>query len=216
MKKTLITLSLVLMSAIFVYGQTAQGTFYLGGSFNLGFGSTKYKTGSTSTDGPKTFNFGINPKVGYFVSDNFSIGLGIGFDMQSVKTKNGNNEEKVTTSSFYVGPGARYYIMPAKNMGFFFEGSLGVVFGSTKDEVTAGGTTTTDKLKLSGFQVAVTPGLVIFVSDKVALEATFGGLVFSTQTQKTDNGDPEHKTTNSNFGLEINPATFTFGVAVHL
>lgn len=216
MKKMILTTSLILLSAVFAYSQTGSGNLYLGGSFNLGFGSTKYKTGSNSNDGPKTFNFGINPNCGYFVAENFMIGLGLGYDMNSTKTKGiGNNEDKVTVSAFNVGPFARYYMMPVKNMGAFMQGNIAVGFGKTKTEETVGGTTTSDEIKMTAFVVGVTPGLVFFVGEKVAFEASIGGLSFVTSTDKQTDGDTEHKTVQNDFSLDFG-RNFTFGVAVHL
>jgi len=217
MKKLMMTVCLMLLSGAFVYSQTDQGTMYLGGSLNLGFGSTKNKAGSNSTDGPKTFNFGINPKCGYFIADNLMIGLGLGYNMQSVKTTDViNDEEKLTTTAFNVGPFIRYYMLPVKTMGFFVDGNVAMGFGKLKDEVTDGGTTTTDEIKMSAFVVGITPGVVIFIGEKVSLEATFGGLSFMSSTDKQTIGDTEYKSTTSNFALDINPANFGFGVAVHL
>ncbi len=218
MKKTLFTLGLVFMSAVFAYSQTDQGTMYLGGSLNFGFGSSKEKAGSTTVDGPKTFNFGINPALGYFISDNFMLGLGIGYDMESYKEENYgiHDEYKVTTSAFNVGPFVRYYMMPVKNAGIFVQGNVAVGFGKVKTETTDDGTTTSNEMKLSAFTVGVTPGIVFFVSDMVSFEATFGNLSFTSATDKQDVGDDEYKDTQSQFNLEINPAYFTFGVGIHL
>ncbi|MHC1707369.1 MAG: outer membrane beta-barrel protein [Bacteroidales bacterium] len=219
MRKIIITFCMLFLSTVYVYSQTGQGTMYLGGSFNLGFGSEKIKVGSNSTDGPKSFNFGINPSAGYFISDNFMIGLGIGYDMESVKEEGngfGPDETKLTVSAFNIGPYVRYYMMPVKNAGVFVQGGIGMGFGKTKEEETDGGTTTTEEIKMSAFVVGITPGIVFFVGEKVAFEATFGGLNFVSATNKQDDGDDEVKQTTSNFNLDINPGAFTFGVAVHL
>lgn len=219
MKKSVFTFIILAFTVVFVYGQTDKGSMYLGGSFNLGFGSEKNKAGGTTTDGPKTFNFGINPSAGYFIGDNLMIGLGLGYDMSTTKQKavypDDPDETKITVSAFNVGPFIRYYIMPVKNAGIFCQGNIAMGFGKLKNEVTYNGTTNSTETKMSAFVVGITPGIVFFVSDKVAFEATFGGLNFTSSTDKVGSGDNEVKTTSTNFGLDINPSFFTFGVALH-
>lgn len=215
MKKIIFTLLIGLFSVVLVHGQTDQGTKYLGGSFSLGFGSSKSSIGGTSADGPKTFNFGINPGVGYFISDNLMLGLGLGFSMSSSTQKSDSYEDKYTTSMFDIGPFIRYYIMPVEKMGFFFQGDVSVGFGKNKHEQTIGGTTTSRETKLTELNVGITPGIVIFVSDMVAFESTFGGLAFTSGSENYTENTVEYKDSYSDFGLSINPL-FTVGVAVHL
>jgi hypothetical protein len=220
MKKIIFTLLIGLMSASFVQAQLDQGTKYLGGNFNLGFGSSSNKVGSETTDGPKTFNFGITPTLGFFMQDNLMLGLGIGYSSSSMTTKGDGvtepDEQKVSTGMFDISPFVRYYMMPTEKMGFFVNAGFGVGFGKMKDEVTMGGTTTTDEMKLSAFSVGVTPGVVFFISEKVAFEATFGGLIYSSSKATYTINDTDFEDKTSDFGLEINPANFTFGVAIHI
>lgn len=49
----------------------------------------------------ESFNFNLNPKLGYFVADNLALGAAIGLFIQSV------NDE--TSTTFNIGPFARYY-----------------------------------------------------------------------------------------------------------
>uniref|UniRef100_A0AAU6WMM7 Outer membrane protein beta-barrel domain-containing protein n=1 Tax=Chryseobacterium endophyticum TaxID=1854762 RepID=A0AAU6WMM7_9FLAO len=70
----------VLMAgAIALFGlsnaQIAAGTTYLSGSVG-------YSQEETNNGNNKTENFNVLPTVGYFVSNNFAIGLGIGYQTQ--------------------------------------------------------------------------------------------------------------------------------------
>jgi hypothetical protein len=219
MKKIIFTLLIGLMSATFVQAQLEQGTKYLGGSFNLGFGSSKSSADGTSQDGPKTFNFGITPALGYFISDNLSLGLGIGYTMFK-ETEKGDgvftpDETTFSQSMIDLSPFVRYYMMPTEKMGFFCQGTIEFGFGNAKNEETTGSTTVTDEYKASSFGVGITPGIVIFVSEKVALESTFGGLVFGSSKIKWTDDDVDYENSSSNFSLDVNPWV-TVGVAIHI
>jgi len=216
MKKIIFTLLIGFLSVAFVNGQTDQGTKYIGGNMSLGFGSSKFKVGGTTTDGPKTFNFGLNPAVGYFIADNFMVGLGIGFDLESIKEKDGSDESKSTTSAFNIGPFVRYYIMPTEKLGFFVNAGVGVGFGKIKNEITYDGTTVSNDKKLFGLGINVTPGIVIHITEKVAFEGTFGGLVFNSSSVKWTENDVDYKNNASGFALDVNPSAFTFGLGFHI
>jgi hypothetical protein len=101
-------------------------------------------------------------------------------------------------------------------MGFFLQGGLALGFGKNKQEYTSDGTTTSRDTKLSAFGVGISPGIVIFVSKKVALEMNFGQLNFTSSSSKYTDNSVEYKYSSSNFNWEINPSYFTAGVAVHL
>lgn len=228
MKKKLLIASIMMLTSVFAYSQIEQGTMYLGGSFNLSTSTYKIKAGGETTDGPKTFSFGLTPIGGYFVSENFMVGMGLGYT--SVKTtliENGSGQFPTTTKTvetngmFNIVPMARYYMFPSKRIGFFVQGSFTAGFGKDKLKVTQTmmvpdtTITTTDDAKTSGIVVAIRPGLVFLVGDKFAFEAAFGGLYFQTLSIKSGDGDAEVKQTTSNFGLDINPSAFSFGVAYH-
>ncbi|MFC3366125.1 PorT family protein [Pedobacter fastidiosus] len=71
MKKLLLSLVAVAGLVYSANAQTEKGKVILGG--NVGFNSTKVE-GAAKSD----FNFSVVPSVGYFVSNNFAIGTGVG------------------------------------------------------------------------------------------------------------------------------------------
>lgn len=141
----------LLFSAAFVAllgmanAQTEQGGWLVGASSNLSFTSV-------SVDGvdDNTSNFNLDTRAGYFVMDNLSVGLLLGFD----NTSQGDNSSTDTT----IGPWARYYVG-----GSFF---VGAAYGATSSKFESGGT----EIKSSGGQLIFEAGYPIFMGDNVAIE----------------------------------------------
>ena len=110
--------------------------------------------------GNTAFSFNIEPKVAWFVSNNFAIG---GQVLAGINTSNG-----YTAFNYGIGPLARYY-MPAKGTmvkksRIFFEGNVGVNGQNVK--VTGSPSTNTN-----GFGLGIGPGYSYFINQNVALEA---------------------------------------------
>lgn len=230
MKKIILTAMTVMLATVYSYSQTDQGNLFLSGTFNINTSTLKTKLGSNSTDGPKTFSFGLIPVGGYFIADNLMLGMGLGYTLdKTTQTSDGTggqpDKSVQTQTMFNFVPMARYYIFPVKKLGLFVQGSFSAGFGKDKLEDTytinmGGGvdstfTASTDG-KQSGIMVGVKPGLVYFVGSSVALEVAFGGLYFQSQTVKYGSGENEMKMSTSGFGLEANRQPFSFGVSVHL
>lgn len=207
-------IQLLLMSfvvATMAFAQQAKGDIYLGGSLNFGTGSSSSKVGSTKVEGPKTFSFGIQPKVGYFISDKFAVGVDLGFSTSSSKIDNSGTTTTFSNMAFGGGLFARYYMMPVEKFGFFFEANAGAMAGSSKNKV---GSVKTDGPNSLAINAGITPGIAVYVSNRVALEANYGFLGYSSYTETDKSGAQDVKDTQGNFGLNINPGTFKFGVSV--
>lgn len=219
MKKLLLCVLTWFLATNLVNSQTDQGTFYLGGSFQLSSSSEKTKANNTTVDGPKTFGFGINPNVGYFIGDNFMLGLSLGFDSETTKIKGETpgdiDEEKTTISAFNFGPFARYYIKPWDKSAFFIQAGIPLGFGKYKYDETDNGTTVSHETKVSSFGVEINPGLVFWATQAVCFEVVVGELSFSSVAYKNGSGDNEVKLTKSNFGLIFNPNYFGLAVGFH-
>jgi hypothetical protein len=225
MRKTVIVLLAGAMSLTQLKAQTDQGTILVGG--NLGFNSSS----STSTfgtddpiDGPSYSSFSINPFGGYFISDNFVVGLSIGYASNGITVlggADGDIELTDTESWFNVGPFARYYYV--NNDAFMLWAGLGVNIGSGKyndeyvdldddfNEVVA-----SEESKMSSMSFGVGPGATIMLGEKCGLEITYGSLGFASY-KMTDDGtdagaedDFEYK--ESGFGLNWSNS-FGFGVS---
>lgn len=208
-KLQLLLLSFVV--ATMAFAQHAKGDIYLGGNLNFGVGSSNTKVGNTKNEGPKTFNLGIQPKVGYFISDKFSVGVDLGFSTRNTKIDNLGTTTTYSNMAFGGGIFARYYVMPVEKFGFFFEANAGAMAGSSKTKI---GAIKTDGPNTLEINAGITPGIVVYVSNRVALEANYGFLGYTSSTSTDKSGPQDIKDNQGDFGLNINPSTFKFGVSI--
>lgn len=170
----------------------AKGDLFMSGSF--GYSSTK-------TGDVKSNQFSIAPKAGYFVTNNIAVGGQLGYLSGTDTNIDGlGNEVDTDSSIFTVGAFGRYYFTPARNFSFF--GHLGFDYATLKSETEG----VEGENKADGFQIALAPGISYFVSDHIALEATFGTLGYSTYEQ-----DGAEDSTDS-FELSADLTNITFGI----
>jgi hypothetical protein len=93
--RTSLTAVLILSLSAFLSAQTVnQGAWMVGGSASLDIAKAKGADESTTS-------FHLNPNLGYFISDDLAIGLGLNVDDEGI--------EGVDTR-FGIGPFVRYYV----------------------------------------------------------------------------------------------------------
>ncbi len=180
MKKVLLT-AVAVFSLTFVNAQEeekagfgfSKGNVIVEG--NLGFGSTNDKNTEE-----KTSNFEFNPKVGYFLTDKFAIGVELGVGSDKAETA-GTETDK--NSNFNAGVFGRYYFLDlGQRFKTYAEAGLGMTSGKTKSFPA-----TTDT-KYSGFGAGAGLGINYFVSESFAIN--FGLTdILSYSSVKVDGGE---------------------------
>ena len=172
MKKIIVAVSALVLGTT-AMAQTDQGGWVFGGGSDFSFVSSKFDSEQDESASDMNLNVG----AGYFVIDNLSVGLGLGF---------GSNKEAGAddaTSSWSVGPVVRYYL-PMKIFG-----QLSYQLGS----VSSGG----EKLYGTG-DLGIGAGYAAFLNDHVAIEPM---VRYDMTSAKPDEGDSVN---GSAFGLFIN------------
>lgn len=152
MKKECILLAALCCYVFSMQAQVFQGQKILGGS--VSFQSSK--SNQFGANSVNTFN--IQPRMLYFIGEQFAAGGSIGIFHSS---SDGNSN-----SSFSFSPEARYYFGDLEYNPFFFSGSLGLV--RTKSDGFFGDDTNT------GFIMSFGPGINFFLNEHVALEGFVG------------------------------------------
>ena len=153
MKKMIFTLAMVFGLTSVMNAQQA-GKTWVGGS--VGIETSKVK------DGLRTTNYNIMPEVGYNMTDNFGLGIRLGYVHNEYEAA-GN---KVKEDGFAVNPFARYSFLKGNIGGLFVDGGVGYEYAKNK----------TTSVKTHEFEVGFRPGVALNVSDKVALTGRFGFL----------------------------------------
>jgi outer membrane protein len=178
----------IILAAIAVMGFTfanAQTTgFSKGSTFISGaVGIASEKTGDAKTNG-----FVIEPRVGYFVSENIALGGKLGFS--SLK-----DADDSKTNAFTVGAFGRYYFTPASQFSVFTQ--LGVDYTGYKYKPGNG--------KSNELGVGLGLGLSYFLSNHFAIEANWAGLEYSVNN---NGGHGADKTNNFYLGSDLRAVQF--------
>jgi len=183
MKKLLLSLIAVSALAFTTQAQTEKGKFILGGSVE--FNSSKDNDASKADT-----RFSIVPSVGYFVSDNFAIGTGVGFGTSKNHVDAVGNVAGFTTKSeaFVVAPFARYYKGITEQFKFFGQLSVPMAFGNNKLGDNDGNNYAKTS-KFSNVGVALSPGFAFFPSKKFGIEFSVEGISYNNSSDKNGNGD---------------------------
>jgi len=181
--KKLLLIKLTLFSYL-SYGQTEQGKITLGLTSNLNFSSLKVKDAEDPTN-----TLFINPKIGYFLIDDLSVGTII---MISSRT-NGDFKER----GLSIGPFARYYFLKEKIRPFL---QTEYLFGSTEE---SGGNndfkSTTETLILSG-------GAAFFINKYIAFDAQLSYFTGIANREVEFSSDEDFNF--SGFGFEVGFSLF--------
>jgi len=225
MKKLLVASAVALFglgNAQTTPGPIAKGTVYLTGS--VGYSQTETNSGNNKVE-----DFNVLPTAGFFVADNFAVGLGVGFATSKVTNIStatfGPATTTVTTTeqktpAFVIEPFARKYWTLSDKLYFFGQLAVPMAFGKVENEIssvtTSGSTVTTvsssTEAKATSVGVTVKPGLDYFLNKNWTIEATIGE--FGYNNFKPKGGVA---TNNYNFGLDLTAVTigvkYVFGKA---
>lgn len=195
MKKLVLT-----VAAVFAFGfanaqEKKEGS---GAGFGKGdvFVSGIFTISSEKQGEDKSNSFGIEPKVGFFVTDNIAIGGKLGYMSDKSESAGVDTNDE---STFTVGAFGRYYFTPSNDFSVF--ANLGLDYNSITDNLTD------PEFKVNGFDIALSPGFNYFVSDNFALEASFGRLGYSSTKADVDGAEAANE-----FGLELDLRSISFGL----
>ncbi len=148
MKKLILSLAIIVIASLSATAQTEKGSWLIGGS-----ASFSSSTGSTSLS--------IEPKAGYFFSNNWAAGLGLNFTSQS--------SDGFSTTAIIGAPFIRYYFLPlGDNVKLFGNGLIGI------GNISGGGSSSFTTWQLSA-------GPAVFLNKHTALEfaLAYGGNKYS-------------------------------------
>lgn len=162
MKKLFLAIVFFLLIIGPLAAQTEQGGFFINATsaLDLSFLDQKLKVDGNSTDIGNVSNIELSALGGYFVADQFVLGLNL--SVQS-STEEDAVDNRSSTTTFTIGPALRYYVIN----GLFAQGSLG--FGTTNlnYEPATGGSEETD---LGVLTWGAALGYAFFLSERIAIE----------------------------------------------
>lgn len=114
-------------ATIFTVSAQKKGDIYVGGNLGIGVShaSATYK-GYNDSAAATAIDFSLAPNIGIFVADNFMVGLGLSYGVES-------SDEDIVIHSLFVGPSLSYYLplgkhwyyTPTLDLGFCYAASDG-------------------------------------------------------------------------------------------
>ena len=192
MKKVLLT-AVAVFSLTFVNAQEEKETTGVGFSKGDLFMSGALSIGSESTGDAKFNGFEIEPKIGYFLTENIAIGGKLGYKADKAENAGGDTQDD---AGFTVGAFGRYYFTPASKFSLFAQ--LGLDYSSMEDKLATDYTEAELGLGLGA-------GLNYFVSSNFSIEAGVAVLGYSSND---NGGNGADKTNNFSFGGDWRAVTF--------
>ncbi len=210
MKKILL-LVLVTMASLQSKAQESSPSLFKGMQM-IGGDMSYYSTSNKQAGNGNTFTdskFHLTPKYGYMISNNWSIGTGIGYSSDVIKstTVNGSSpgytsEHKTTTGNFGINPYVNYYHKLTDKLYYSLSGELEFNSGSIKTNNTStyinpitglpSISNSTLKGNTSEIGIGITPGLTYFMNNHWAANINLGILQYSSTTTKYDDNIPKN------------------------
>jgi len=221
MKKTILLL-LTLTISQFATGQINKGAILIEGtvSFNKSETENEFSVNSSFvTDELKSTFFAFRPRIGFFTSKTFLIGMGLNYEHNGYEYKTSYDGTQGTTYSeksniYLINPYIRKFIQLKENIFFTISGNAFVGLGKVKY-----GENSEIKSNILDLRINVAPGFTYFVSRQWAVTANLGQLFYSYKREKlaTDIGLSEQpKNIDKDYGVSFQFNTFGVGVQYFL
>lgn len=219
LKKLFTLLSLLLVTTTATLAQFKSGDFLIDASVSItkteweSIYSFNNEIGVTKT----TNSFiSVIPKAHYFITDNFSISLGLGLENQKltftqfVQQTQSLQELENETELFLVDLGIRAYNQLSDRFSFYSGISSTLGFGENKPESPNPQSIYSDIFEID---LAFTTGFALVISEKLLATASANPFFYTYNIQKAKNTDIEIKRSVLNFGLG---SSFSLGFSIKL
>ncbi len=191
--------------------------------YNMLFSLVQGMSGSMTT-------FGIAPHVSYFVADNLAVGARFDYDSSKLNVGNANLslgegmsfgiQDYNYFKHMYSGSLACRYYMPianSKRFGLFTEIRATGAYGQGESYRAEGEDKYGTYQDILKFSVGLVPGLAVFITDEVALEASVGVLgIDYEKIEQTTNQVDKSVMTSSGANCKINLLSLNLGVSFYI
>ena len=214
MKKIILSGALLSIASLNAYSQISAGTVSIGGALNYVRSSIKNEIPPTAigiNSNYTTSSLNIQPIVGYFISDNLSIGIntGVSFgnseqaesgrfaDSNQNYERNSSRKERIVS----LGPVARYYKFIGDKFALFGQFGAGYKNNYFSDYSNHSNSVYSYNGRSQGFYANLSPGITFFPTKKLGIEISVNGLSYDRITQKKDGFKWSNSSLYTNFGL---------------
>lgn len=202
MKKNVFLIAIFTLLSSVVFSQ-----FYVGGEISFDQSGGSNTAAGTSTDKTKFHNLTFGPMVGFNLSESLSVGGQLVLN-NSGNTTDSNNKFRQTVVT--IAPFVRYKLISAGPVSVLGQGQIGIGFGGS--ETTIGGTSS-DGPSTFLFIFDASPIISFEISEMFAIEASMGGLNFTSNKQTTTVAGTDNEDVTNNFTLGLD-GDLSFGLVV--
>lgn len=181
------------LTPLFAVAQIDKGSAFVTGDINL-------STRNTNPDIERINYYNVSTDLGYIFSSRWAAGVHVRFENQTFK----NGSDKSYARSAFAGPFVRYYIPVTEKLFVHLDG--GINFSWFRIVLIPGVPYPTLSSPAGSYEVYVRPGASYFVTDKVALQASMGGISVRAFN---------HNINRSQTSLDLNLNSLTLGAAFY-
>lgn len=210
---------LVLLFTTLIFAQEKEdntfiekGVWSLEGDFSVNTRQNEnfYENNKTSRD---VFSFGIAPKIGYAISDDLILGLGIGYNYSKSDVE--HDQALIVylskSNSLSIFPYIKKFIPVTEKFAFHLQGEASYSTGSITYE--DNDTIDTYDSDHESYFVGIRPGINYKLTNNILIQASFGSLGYDYVTQESDSTE---RSKASSFGLNLSSSSLFFGMTVLL
>lgn len=170
---------------------TDRGNFMFGSAVGFSSNTSTIAQGGQKGEGPESFQWNIAPHIGYFLFNNFTLGIGLDYTFSREKQP---NEDKNDDSDLLFGPFGRFYVPFGGDKAVFLEGNFG--FGTSSDDLIVDGEPQNISTDIIAFGAG--PGFTIFSNDAIGVETLFKYNFARSRFNTTIGGVNTETTTKTN------------------
>lgn len=159
-------------------------------------GTVDFNSSSVSNTDIDSYTFTISPSVGYFISENIALELGVAFGIGEIYGVLGKSEINI----FGANLGAKYFFTPSNKFSFFMGARVSYLNQASKLNGIEGN-------DINTFGLGIAPGINYFVSEAVALRASVGSLSYTNRKEDADGANA-----SNNFDLNLDLSNIVIGI----
>lgn len=209
------------LSSLTLFSQTNKGHFLIGGDFEVSSNKRDSKQNNSTLGSTETGNLLINPKLGYYVSENTILGIGFGAEQFTFKEKErptGNQNYLpflLTTENkgkfLFINPNISFQKNLAKNFKFDLNTELRLVSGEIKYK-SNGEDAVTSKYK--AFEFNFRPGFFYYLTSRTILVGHYGNFSYFNSKEVIESEVRQENDiifTRKNLGLNLGFDSFRLG-----
>lgn len=202
MKKILFFLMLSVTAISFAQEESllfiSKGTFELSGSFSINALDSEQEAGISSR---QSFSLTVSPQLGVAISDDFILGLGLGFNYAESELTDGDFNNEFNARRYSIAPYAKKYFSITKSFAFNIQGEINYSFRDSNIDPSG--------LNSRDWFIGFRPGLNFRLNDKFALQAQLGTLGYSRSINALDTNN---ESSTNNFGFNLSTEQLNFGL----